>query len=355
MHNPSLSELPSPPPGKIGWPWTEESPQLPDTMPDGRPWPRVSIVTPSYNQEQFIEETIRPVLLQGYPNLEYVITDGGSTDGTIEILRKYGDAIFWLSEPDEGQSDAINKGLHMARGEILAYLNSDDTYMPGTISTAVAYFQDNPDVDMVFGDCNIIDEHSSVQGLILTKEFDLTRLLRTDFIPQPTVFFRRQVLDTVGFFDARLHYAMDYDLWLRVACRQRIRRIPCIMANFRLSHGSKSVSQLEGFFADLVTIFDRMAQDEGWKQYLNLSSRQIRGLAHFNVGVAYYGRGQMPQARSHLLQAARLYPRLLVQSGLIFFLGKSLLGPRLTKGLRRWWHVALRAATRRDRSALGTL
>ena len=116
---PQLSELPSSPPGKIGWPWTEESSQLPEKMSDGSPWPRISIVTPSYNQGQFIEETIRSVLLQGYPNVEYIIIDGGSTDNSLEIIKKYEPWLaYWVSEPDRGQSHALNKGIQKATGDI---------------------------------------------------------------------------------------------------------------------------------------------------------------------------------------------------------------------------------------------
>ncbi|MCG2767567.1 MAG: glycosyltransferase, partial [Anaerolineae bacterium] len=131
MRCPTLSELPPPPSGKTGWPWTEESEQLPEMMPGGEPWLRVSIVTPSYNQAQFIEETIRSVLLQGYPNLEYIVLDGGSTDDSVQIIRKYADWIaYWASEKDNGQTDAINRGWQRATGSILAYLNSDDIHTP---------------------------------------------------------------------------------------------------------------------------------------------------------------------------------------------------------------------------------
>ena len=300
----------------------------------------VSIVTPSLNQGQFIEATILSVCNQDYPHIEHLVMDGGSTDGTLDILRQYEDAVFWISEPDEGQSDAINKGLRRAHGDILAYLNADDTYTPGAVATAVGCFEANPDVDMVYGDCNIIDEHSRVVEVIRTKDFDLADLLRTNPIPQPTVFFRRRVLDAVGFFDAHLHYAMDYDYWVRVARQHRIRRIPEVLANFRMYRESKSVSQLDGFYGELVKVFDRAARNPRMARYLPPSPTQREGLAHYNLGVAYYGRGQMVHARQHLVQAARLYPHLLVGRSLLLFLAKSLLGARLTKTLRHWIHMA---------------
>ena len=127
MQCPTLSELPPPPSGKTGWPWTEESRRLPNQMPSGCPWPRISVVTPSFNQGKFIEETIRSVLLQGYPNLEYLMIDGGSTDNSVEIIKKYSPWLtYWVSEPDDGQSDAINRGLKMSSGDFATWINSDD-------------------------------------------------------------------------------------------------------------------------------------------------------------------------------------------------------------------------------------
>jgi glycosyltransferase involved in cell wall biosynthesis len=134
MHCPRRVELPASPLGRRGWPWTEESPQVPDTMPDGRPWPKVTIVTPSYNQGQFIEESMRSVLLQGYPDLEYIVIDGGSSDDSVDKIRRYEQWLeFWVSEPDSGQSNAINKGWRRSRGDVIAWLNSDDIYAPSAL------------------------------------------------------------------------------------------------------------------------------------------------------------------------------------------------------------------------------
>ena len=154
-----LVDLAPPPRDKTGWPWTRESPRAADTLPDGSAWPKISIVTPSYNQGQFIEETIRSVLLQGYPNLEYIVIDGGSTDGTVDILRKYERHIdFWVSERDKGQAAAINKGFARASGEILAWLNSDDTYQMGVFAQVAELFCQRPDVEVISGRCRLYYE-----------------------------------------------------------------------------------------------------------------------------------------------------------------------------------------------------
>jgi len=150
MPCPTLSELPPPPLGKAGWPWTKESPQLPDAMPDGHPSSRVSIVTPSYNQEQFIEETVRSVLLQGYPNLEYIITDGGSTDDSVDTIHKHEPWLaYWVSEPDRGQAHGINKGFLRSGGDILGWINTDDTYEKGAVSLVAAFMAERPEADVL--------------------------------------------------------------------------------------------------------------------------------------------------------------------------------------------------------------
>ena len=158
MRCPTLNELPPPLPGRTGWPWTEECPQLPDTMPDASLWPRVSIVTPSYNQGQFVEETIRSVLLQGYPHLEYMVVDGGSIDQSVQIIRKYEPWLaFWVSEKDNGQSHAINKGWRRAQGDIIAYLNSDDRLEVGALRCVAEMFVAQPGLAVVYGDRNMVN------------------------------------------------------------------------------------------------------------------------------------------------------------------------------------------------------
>jgi glycosyltransferase involved in cell wall biosynthesis len=205
--------------------------------------PLVSIVTPSYNQAQFLEETILSVLNQDYPNLEYIIIDGGSVDGSLDIIRKYEHRLaYWVSEPDEGQSDAINKGWRRARGEILAWLNSDDTYVPGAIRTVAQYLVTHPEVDMVYGHLNTINDGGRV---IWTTEpsttFDLDGLIySTFFVPQPTVFFRKHVVHKVGMLDTSLYYCMDCDLWHRIGINFTVRGIASLVANFRTHLASKT-------------------------------------------------------------------------------------------------------------------
>ena len=191
---PSLNELPPPPPGKAGWPWTEESQQLPDTMPDGSPWPRVSTVTPSYNQGQFIEETIRSVLLQGYPSLEYIIIDGGSDDGTVAIIRKYERWLaYWVTEPDRGQSHAINKGFGRSSGAILNWINSDDYLLKGALQPVALAYAGNSAAGGWFGACQRINDATGFVEVRRPGALDLEGLARwhVNWIGQPACFFSR--------------------------------------------------------------------------------------------------------------------------------------------------------------------
>jgi hypothetical protein len=229
-----------------------------DALTSPPPLPRISVVTPSFNQAAFLEETLRSVLEQDYPRIEYLVIDGGSTDGSVEILRRYESRLaYWVSERDKGQSDAINKGWARATGEIVAYLNSDDTYEPGALRVVGEYFARHPETGMVFGHCNQMDEHGRRVGVLRANPFALKQLLYTNVIMQPTVFLRKTVLDDVGMLDADMGFAMDYDLWLRVALRHRIDALPAALANFRAHRASKSFAQPYGFVRDMQTALAR--------------------------------------------------------------------------------------------------
>ena len=206
--------------------------------------PLVSIVTPSFNQGEFIDETIRSVLEQDYSNIEYIVIDGGSTDNTLSILQRYGDRLNWISEPDEGQSDAINKGWRMASGEIWAWLNSDDVYMPGAIRAAVEAMAKYPEAGMVYGNSIHIDRvgnplkvHQPAEGY---RRLPWLKDHIPPNIPQPAAFMRADIVDQVGYIDANLNYAMDYDLFFRIAKVAPITRISRVQAKMRIYVGTKS-------------------------------------------------------------------------------------------------------------------
>ncbi len=197
--------------------------------------PLVSIITPSYNQAQFLDATIQSVLDQDYPHLEYIVVDGASTDGSRDVIKKYTDRLaWWVSEPDLGQTDAINKGFHRAQGEILAWLNSDDTYEPGAVAEAVAFLVDNPEVGLVYGDTNFINQTGAIIGQFNAQQTSYQRLRRGGvYIPQQASFFRSRVWQAVGPLDPSFYFAMDYDLWVRIAAIAPVRYHPRLWANFR--------------------------------------------------------------------------------------------------------------------------
>jgi len=234
--------------------------------------PLVSIVTPSYNQAPFLEATIRSVLDQDYTPIEYFIIDGGSTDGSLQIIQRYADCLAgWVSEPDHGQTDALNKGFAMAKGDILAWLNSDDTYEAGAVSGAVAYLQEHPEAGMVYGDASFVDTAGRVIGKFPARQTDYTRLRQGYVhIPQQASFFRGDLWRRVGPLDPSYYFAMDYDLWVRLAAVAPLHYHPRTWANFRLHGGGKTIA----------------ADDRCWPEMLRVHYRE--GGSRFSVIVAKY-------------------------------------------------------------------
>lgn len=234
--------------------------------------PLVSIVTPSFNQVRYIEATIQSVLTQDYPHIEYIVIDGGSTDGTVNAIKKHaGRLASWVSEPDKGQTDAINKGFARAKGEILAWINSDDTYEPGAVAAAARYLQDHPEAGLVYGDCNFINESGRVIGRFNAAQTDLP-LLRRGYvhIPQQASFFRTDLWRQVGPLDPSFYFAMDYDLWTRLAARSEIKYVRQTWANFRLHTSGKTI----------------VADDRCWPEMIRVHYRD--GGSFFSLIVAKY-------------------------------------------------------------------
>ena len=241
MRCPTLSNLPSPPEGKTGWPWTEESPQLPDRMPDGSPWPRISIVTPSLNQGQFIEGTIRSVLLQGYPDVEYMIIDGVSTDGSKEIIDKYSKWLtYWVSESDQGQSHAINKGLKRATGDLAGWLNSDDIYLPRAFSIVADQFSLYPEIEMIYGDINLVNEEGEFISEYRSHQVRLEDASRLTFVPQPACFWRTSLFPEIGYLNEDYNYIFDLDYWLRISLKYQTLHCSLFLASFRVHENAKT-------------------------------------------------------------------------------------------------------------------
>ncbi len=212
-----------------------------------RALPKISVITPSLNQARFIERTICSVLDQDYPYLEYIIMDGGSSDGTITILEKYEKRLKWFSQKDHGQADAINKGVSMATGDIIAYINSDDIYQPGALRMVGEYFSTHPEIKWLTGKCKIIDEHDceirrsiTVYKNFLLRHYSYSLLLVTNPISQPATFWRRAVVDEFGLLDKTEHLVMDYDYWLRVGGKYRPAVLDEYLASFRVYSMSKT-------------------------------------------------------------------------------------------------------------------
>ncbi len=211
--------------------------------------PLITIITPSYNQGEFIEQTIDSVLGQGYPCLQYIVVDGGSTDQTLDVLRQYDRHLMWISEKDRGQCDAINKGLRMAAGEVIAFINSDDYYEPGALPAIGRFFTGNPQAAWVTGKCRTVDRDGQEIRRAITLYKNAWLRLRSyrvlqvlNYISQPATFWRRSVLEAVGLMNEDLCYVMDYDYWLRTGKQFRLSFLDRYLACFRMYPSSKSGS-----------------------------------------------------------------------------------------------------------------
>ena len=243
--------------------------------------PLISIVTPSFNQARYLEATIQSVLSQGYAPIEYILIDGASTDGSVDIIRKYKDLFaYWVSEKDNGQAEAINKGLVRAKGEIVAWLNSDDYYLPKTISEVVKEFEENPDILMVYGDVLAVDEQGQTINVLKYKQLSFEDLLCFQIIGQPSVFFRRAALEKAGLLDASLHFLLDHHLWLRIAQQGKILHVPQTWSAARYHAEAKNRAKAAEFGREAFRILDWVKSQPGLTETVSRVERRARASAH---------------------------------------------------------------------------
>jgi glycosyltransferase involved in cell wall biosynthesis len=272
--------------------------------------PLVSIVTPSFNQGRFIADAIESVLSQDYPRIEYSVVDGGSADGTLDILRQYEGRLRWISEPDRGQAEAINKGWRLARGDILAWLNSDDIYRPGAVRAAVEAFARYPQAGAVYGDCDYISADGQFLEGYETYEFDYDVFVKSSRspIPQPSTFLRREVLDRAGYLDETLQSALDWEYWLRVGAHYPIVYVPQTLAGYRVHAASKSATQNLRCGVETVRVYRRMFSDPHLPLRLRRFEREgMNSVLLWAAQYAFMG-AYLSEARRYLIQGWKYRP-----------------------------------------------
>jgi len=238
-------------------------------------------VTPSYNQAAYLEQTLISVLEQDYPRLEYFVVDGASTDGSVDVIRKYADRLtWWVSEKDSGQAEAINKGLARANGEIVAWLNSDDYYLPGAILGAVKAFHENPDVILVYGNMLAMDEHGDTINMLKYNQLTLEDLLCFQIVGQPAVFFRREAYERAGGLDPSYHYFLDHHLWLRIALQGQILHMDETWAAARYHPEAKNRMKAAEFGREAFRVLDWEQNQPGLAEAVTGVERRARASAH---------------------------------------------------------------------------
>lgn len=271
--------------------------------------PLVSVITPSYNQAAYLEATLRSVLEQNYPNIEYLVIDGGSNDGSVEIIQRYASRLsWWVSEPDGGQAEAINKGFARARGEFITWLNSDDLYLPGAIQSAVETLQQQPALGMVYGNALTIDGHGQPLNVLSFPDWQLEDLLRFRIICQPAVFMRRTALLATGPLDQTFHFMLDHQLWLRLAARYPLAHLPEMLAAARHHAQAKNAAQAAHFSTEILRLLEWIRVQPSFVDRFHRDQRQIAGGA-YRLHARYLLDAGLPgQALGSYLQALRRTP-----------------------------------------------
>lgn len=268
----------------------------------------VSIITPSFNQAEYLEQTILSVLNQDHPRIEHIVIDGASTDGSVEIIKRYENKLaYWVSEKDNGQADAINKGFARAKGDVIAWLNSDDFYLAGAVSAAVKIFNENPEVVLVYGNMLAVDERGKTFNTLNYKQLTLEDLLCFQIIGQPSVFMRRSALENLR-LDSTLHFLLDHYLWIQIARRGKILHINQTWAAARYHAAAKNRAKAAEFGREAFRILEKVKQDENLAPILAGINRRARASA-YRVDARYLLDGGQPAASlSAWLRALTIHP-----------------------------------------------
>jgi glycosyltransferase involved in cell wall biosynthesis len=273
--------------------------------------PLVSIVTPAYNQAAFLRDTIESVLRQDYPRVEYIVLDDGSTDDTPRILAEYTGRLTWERHPNMGQTATINRGWQMARGEVVTWLNSDDTLLPGALTTAVNYLREHPDVGIVFGDTLFTEEDGTpIERTKNRDTFDYETFVLgwSNPIAQPSAFIRRTVIEDVGLLDPYYYYFMDWDFWLRAELRHRIVYINELLSTYRLHAESKTVAQAVRAAPELVRMYEKFFSLDGVPGELRRRKARARASMYLATAAYFHNGGDQRRASHAALSALRTYP-----------------------------------------------
>jgi glycosyltransferase involved in cell wall biosynthesis len=303
----------------------------------------VSIITPSYNQAPYLEQTIQSVLEQDYPRIEYIVVDGGSTDNSGEIIQKYADRLaYWISEKDSGQAEAINKGFARANGEIIAWLNSDDYYMLNTVSFAVQCFEQNPDVVMIYGDMLAVDGDGQTINVLKYKQLSLEDLLCFQILGQPSVFFRRSALEKTRWLEPSFHFMLDHHLWIRLAQQGRILHVPQVWSAARYHPQAKNRARAAEFGREAFRVLDWAEKQPGLADIVSKVKRRALASAHRYDARYLLDGGQAAAALGAWFRALFIHPPTALER-LNLFVSAIL----MLTGLRRLREAILRRRQRK--------